>query len=79
MPIEDQNLVNAKAQWLNRTFGGVWFPLGGPMNAITTVEYTQTGRTFNPNVGFPVKAFWNQTTGEVKMFDARLFLRPPQN
>lgn len=71
--IEDRTKIQAKIVQLNLSDGGNWTDLQG-FNAITTAHYLQNGNlVFNPNYGFIVKAFYNQTTGEVRTFDARFF------
>jgi hypothetical protein len=72
--VEDPVKVNNQVGLLNRlTPGQTWVPLIG-FNALTTCYFSTTGQLmFNPNYGFPVKAFLNQVTGEVRMFNAKLF------
>jgi len=74
-PQENPQAVTNWILWLNRTFPpGPWIALQG-FSGITRFDYDIKGNSvFNPNLGFPVKAFWNQSTGEIKVFDARKFL-----
>lgn len=76
MPPEDLQRVERYRLWLNSlTPGQNWVALAG-WNAITTVSAGQGGQlVYNPQVGRPVKAFLNQTTGEVRMFDSQFFYR----
>ncbi len=60
--------------WLDLNHGpGKWVPITNFV-ALTQVTYNVFKKpVFDPNTGFPVVAFLNQQTGEVKMFDARRF------
>jgi hypothetical protein len=73
-PQENRQRVLTKIASLNASDGGNWVELQG-FNALTTVFYQANGSVvFNPNYGFPIKAFLNQVSGEIKVFDARNFL-----
>ncbi len=71
---EDPQKVERYRLWLNQqTPGQNWVALVG-FNAMTTCYYNATGQlVFNPNYGTPIKAFINQSTGEIRNFDARYF------
>lgn len=57
--------IQAWVNWLNTNFGAGWFALDGFKTILDDKNRT---------IGIKVKAFWNQNTGEIKMFDARKFL-----
>lgn len=72
---ENPTKVSKKVQQLNRISPSgqkSWEALDG-WNALTTVSFNGKNPTFNPSFGYPVKAFVNTTTGEVKVFAADLF------
>ncbi len=71
--INQQAILNWQ-NWLNRIYPpGPWIPVEG-FNTITKLDFDATGGAiFNPNSGYPLKAFINTSTGEVKVFDARRF------
>lgn len=76
-PQENSRAIENFVRWLNlnkETAPGPWVPVQG-FNAITKFEFGPSGSfVFTPIVGFPVKAFLNTQTGEVKMYDARNFI-----
>ncbi len=63
-PQGNPTTIQAWVNWLNTNFGAGWFALDGFKTIIDDK---------NRSVGIPVKTFWNQNTGEIKMFDARKF------
>lgn len=73
---ESPSKVQAKVIALNKvapTGQKKWAALDG-FNALTTVNFTVTGQAnFNPGHGYPVKAFVNNVTGEIKLYSAYLF------
>ncbi len=73
-PRENPQSVTNWINWLNTNFGpGPWIPLSGHKSYVE-MQYDLSGTPiFNPSLGFPVKLFWNQATGEIKAFDARKF------
>ena len=51
----------------------IWVALDG-IQALTTVINNGSGNiSFNPASGIVVKTFVNQTTGEIKLFPAKIF------
>lgn len=55
------------------TPGQIWIALDG-IQALTTVINSGSGNiSFNPGSGIVVKTFVNQTTGEIKLFPAKIF------
>lgn len=55
------------------TPGQIWIALDG-IQALTTVINNGSGNiSFNPGSGIVVKTFVNQTTGEIKLFPAKIF------
>lgn len=73
-PRENQQAIINWQNWLNRAYPpGPWVALGG-FYTITRMELGANNQvTFNANVGYPLKGFLNNATGEVKTFDARKF------
>jgi hypothetical protein len=67
-------------QSLNSTTPGqAWIALEG-LHALTTVINNGQGNiSFNPGSGIVVKTFLNQSTGEIKLFPAKLFGFPENN
>lgn len=53
----------------------LWIEVSGT-SALIKMDIEDAGKiTFNGNSGFPVKAFINTQTGELKLFNARRFSR----
>lgn len=56
----------------------LWIEITG-LKILPRLEVDDIGKiTVTPTAGFPVKAFLNKETGEVKMFTARRFGRSEQ-
>lgn len=68
----DAQKIHNKIEELNRTQGGSWQEVGG-LFAITVVEPKEDSIAFNPASGLILKPFFNQATGEVKIFPAKIF------
>lgn len=72
--MEDKVKVDAKLEEL-KADGGDWIVVKG-FSAMTKFKFLGKNRgKFNPTRGLPLKSFINQTTGEVSMFLADLFLK----
>lgn len=79
--MEDPQKITEKINELNHLGVGVWIAVDGA-SALTGVSGDFVPRTnvvFNPNTGYPVKAFINTSNGEIKLFAAILFERDAQN
>ena len=87
IPYEGVGLVNQKIVQLNATTPGQkWIAING-YTALMNFSYGSSSlrsltslirgnskqAVFNPSGGYPVKAFLNTATGEVKMFSIELF------
>lgn len=66
--------ILAWKNYLDKTYPpGPWLPIDG-FNTITKLNFDSDGNAiFEGNSGYPLKAFVNTKTGEVKTFDARRF------
>lgn len=55
------------------TPGQVWIALDGIQALTTVINNGPDNISFNPGSGIVVKTFVNQTTGEIKLFPAKIF------
>lgn len=71
-PIDPQKIQEKLAELNSGLTTPLWVIAEG-INAITTMTLQEGKIIFNPNIGYPVKIFTNTKTGEIKIFDARIF------
>jgi hypothetical protein len=74
MASENPHKVQSKLDELNsEEFSTPWVEIKGFVS-MTGVDYPDTGGIkFDSKRGYPVKAFLNKDTGEVKLFTAKIF------
>lgn len=73
-PQENTVAVTNFIEWLNRTQPpGPWIALQGFTALIVAVPGANRTATYNTNLGFPMKSFRNESTGEIRSFDAYRF------
>lgn len=71
--MENRQKVADKIRDLNLLVDGeVWIEVDGYV-AMTKVELGANAATFHANQGLPCKVFFNSTSGEIKLFPAKLF------
>mgnify|MGYP001616812227 CR=1 FL=1 len=59
---------------LNRsTPGQQWIPLDGIQALTTVINNGPNNVNFNPASGIVIKTFLNQTTGEIRLYPAKIF------
>lgn len=75
MPPIDPQRVQNKLNELNATGqpGSPFWIVAEGLRALTSMTYENGVVAFNPNNGIPLKVFVNTLSGELKLFDARLF------
>jgi hypothetical protein len=71
----DEDKIKEKLANLKEETGHVWLPLTD-VSALTSVDISDPEMPrFKPGTGYPVKAFINTVTGEVRMFSTQIFKR----
>lgn len=70
MRIDPEKIQNKITELNNQ--GGSWQEIEGN-NALTKVEFSDSGTKFYPSSGVPVKMFVNRISGEIKLFPAFIF------
>lgn len=72
--MEDEVLIQEKIEELEQETGHSWTHVNGFV-AVTTAEITgpRTSK-FKTGSGYPLKAFLNRDTGEIKFFKGRFFI-----
>lgn len=55
------------------TPGQVWIALDGIQALTTVINNGSNNISFNPGSGIVIKTFVNQSTGEIKLFPAKIF------
>ena len=69
----DSAKVKAKIAELNKKFPPSTWDEADGYHSLNSLECTQEKPTFLPNQGIPLKVFVNLTTGEIKLFNAKVF------
>ena len=72
-PIDPAKVAKFLALWNKEKI--VWMELLGTHALMEMSIGTDNSITFQNARGYPIKAFRNMETGEVRMFDARIFAK----
>lgn len=71
---EDPQKIQRKIEELNASTPGMFWGVVKGNHALTGMVVDPKGTaTFLPTRGIPLKAFFNKSTGEIKIFPARMF------
>ena len=73
--MEDPKKIQLKIKELEKVNDGTWVSIDGnyALTVVTGNFTTGEGIIFKPTSGLIMKAFFNRATGEIKIFDFKLF------
>lgn len=71
--MEDVEKVNSKLKELKEQTGDKWVEINGFVSLMSAELTGARSSSFKTDSGYPVKAFINTNTGEVRLFKARMF------